>query len=371
MKNFLLISGIMLFLVSCGGGNSGQAKLDKLKKDRENINAEILKLEKEINPKNETAAVPVSVDLLKVQSFDHYIEVQGRIDGNENIGVSPRSAAPMVVTKICVEEGQEVKKGQMLAELDKEVLKQNLTDLKTQLDYATDLYNRQKALWDQKIGSEVQYLTAKNGMESLENKIATLEDQIAMANITSPIDGTVEEIPIKLGQTAMAGVAAFRVINFSKAKAVADIGEAYSAKIKTGDQVKVYLPDLNEEAVCTVTFASKFINATNRTFLVEAQLPPAKNDYRANMVAVLRILDYSNHNSIAIPQNYIQASRDEGQFVFLAIEKEGKKIAHKQTVIPGVSYNGLTEILNGLQPGDKIVTAGYKDLYEGQLIDFK
>jgi RND family efflux transporter MFP subunit len=369
MKKVPFILGLLIIAIACSSPDK-QATLEKLKKEHDQVSTQIATLEKELNTKDKTPATIVSIQSLTTQPFDHYIEVQGRIDGNENIGVSPRTAG--VVTRVIVKEGDNVKKGQALAEMDADVLKRNLTDLQSQLKYLTDLYEKQKALWDQKIGSEVQYLTAKNNKESIENKIASLKDQISMSSITSPIDGTVEDIPIKVGQQAVTGVPAFRVINFSKVKAVADVGEAYSAKIRTGDQVKIFLPDFNVELQQNVTFASKFINPTNRTFNVEVELPPSTNMiYRANMIAVIRIKDYSNASTIAISQNFIQSSKDEGLYVYLAKEENSKKVARKTYIKTGVTYNGLTEILSGLKEGDKLITAGYKDLYDAQVIDYK
>ena len=369
MKKSLFLLGLIIVAISCGSPDKN-SQLEKLKKEHDQISGKIASLEKELKTNVNTPATIVNVQPLALQTFEHYIEVQGRIDGNENIGVSPRTAG--VVTKVIVSEGDHVKRGQLLAELDADVLKQNLTDLQSQLSYVTDLYEKQKSLWDQKIGSEIQFLTAKNNKESVENKIASLKDQIKMSSITSPIEGTVEDIPIKVGQLAVAGVPAFRVINFNKAKAVADVGEAYSSKIRTGDQVKIFLPDLNEEVMEKVTFASKFINATNRTFVVEIELPPSTTVvYRANMIAVIRIKDYTNPSTIALSQNFIQSSRNEGLFAFLAKEENGKKVARKAYIKTGVTYNGLTEILSGLKEGDKLITAGYKDLYDGQVIDYK
>lgn len=369
MKKLISFFVIIFFIVACKSGTDNKTKLEKLKQERDKISQQITQLEGQQSQSYDSPATPVSIEVLKKQAFSHYIEVQGRIDGNENIGVSPRTVG--VVTKILVIEGDHVHKGQVLAELDADVLKQNLKDLQNQLAFVTDLYEKQKNLWDQKIGSEVQYLTAKNNMESIQNKIATIQDQIKMASITAPIDGTIEEIPIKVGQLASAGVPAFRIVNFSKAKVVADVGEAYSAKINSGDQVRIYLPDFNEELEQRVTFASKYINPTNRTFTVEAELNPNQNVYRANMIAVVRIKDYMNPSVIGIPQNYIQSSKNEGQFVFVALAENGKKVARKKYVKTGITYNGLTEILSGLEEGDKIITAGYKDLYEGQIIGYK
>jgi membrane fusion protein (multidrug efflux system) len=372
MKSFFFLIGIIFFLVACRSNESDKkAKLFELKKEHDKLTQEIIKLEKDLVPANNLTATKVNVMVLTKKPFEHYIEVQGRIDGNENIAVSPRNQGG-VVTRILVHEGDAVTKGQVLAELDAEVLEQQLKDLQNRLAFATDIYNRQKTLWDQKIGSEVQYLKAKNDMESAQNGIATLEDQIKMSVITSPIDGTVEDIPIKVGQMASSAssIPAFRVVNFSRAKALADVGEAYSSKVKTGDQVKIYMPDLNQEVEQRVTFASKYINPVNRTFLVEVALPVSNLIYRANMIAVLKIKDYANRSAIAIPQNYIQTSRDEGQFVFVAAEENGRKTAQKRTVISFITFNGLTEIVGGLNEGDKIITAGYKDLYHGQPIDY-
>ncbi len=372
MKKIFLITGIFFILASCGS-NEGDKKsrLEQLKKERDKLTEEILKLEKELTPENTVSVTKVSVALITKTTFEHFIEVQGRIDGNENIAVNPRNQGGTVV-RILVHEGDAVTKGQVLAELDALVLNQQLTDLKNKLAFVTDLYNRQKTLWDQKIGSEIQFLKAKNDMESVQNGIATLEEQIKMSVITAPINGTIEDIPIKVGQLASPAspIPAFRIVNFSKAKALADVGEAYSSKVTVGDEVKILLPDLNRELKERITFSSKYINPTNRTFLVEAALSGSDVHYRANMIAVLKIKDYSNPAAIAIPQNYIQNSRDEGHFVFVASEENGKKIARKRAIVPFVSYNGLTEIVDGLQDGDKIITAGYKDLYNGQPIDY-
>jgi membrane fusion protein (multidrug efflux system) len=370
MKKILFFIVVLFIAASCGSPDK-KAQLENLKKEHDKIALQIATLEKELNPGGTSDATIVSIQPLSAQPFEHYIEVQGRIDGNENIGVSPRS--PGVVDKIFVKEGDYVKKGQVLAELDADVLKRNLKDLENQLEYITDLYQKQKSLWDQNIGSEKQYLDAKNAKESVQNKLEALKEQINMSNITAPISGTVEDIPIKVGQMASAAnpQPAFRIVNFSKVKAVADVGESNSAKIKTGDQVKVFLPDFNQELLQRVTFASKYINPTNRTFLVEVEIPPTENTFRANMIAIIRIKDYTSPTAIAIPQNYIQVSGDEGNFVFLAKEENGKKVARKASVKTGVTYNGLTEILEGLKAGDNLITAGFKDLYAGQLIDYK
>jgi membrane fusion protein, multidrug efflux system len=316
--------------------------------------------------KAETQLKYVSTSEIKLQEFKHYLEVQGRVDGDDNVSVSPKGVG--VITQIFVNNGDHVRKGQILAQLDDAVLQNGLKELKSGLEFATDLYEKQKSLWDKKIGSEVQYLTAKNNKESLENKMATLKDQIDMMKVKSPIDGDVEDVPVKVGQSLAPGMTAFRVINFSHVKIVAEVAEAYSAKIKTGDDVIISIPDLNKEIKAKITFSSKYINPVNRTFIVEVKLNPKDIDARANLIAVIKINDYQVKSAIVIPVNYIQKSM-EGQFVVLANENQPSKLtAHRQKIISGMIYNGMAEIKSGLKEGDKIISAGYLDLNEGQAI---
>ena len=244
---------------------------------------------------------------------------------------------------------------------------QTLEELKTQIDFASNIYNKQKSLWDQKIGSEVQYLTAKNNKESLENKLKTLQEQINMMKITSPIDGTIEEMPIKIGQSMAPGIPAFRVVNFSKVKIMAEVAEAYSAKVSKGDSVLVSFPDINLEIKDKISFASKYINPINRTFSIEIKFNSGKNPIRANMVTVIKIADYNSPNAIIIPVNLVQ-SDNTGSYVYVSETINGKLVAKKRMVKQGMNYNGIVEILDGLKVGDKIITTGYQDLEEGQTI---
>ena len=321
------------------------------------------------NTKTETQIKYVSTMEVKLQEFNHFLEVQGKVDGDDNVSVSPKGMG--VITQIFANNGNHVKKGQILAQLDDAVLQNSLKELKSGLDFATQMYDKQKNLWDKKIGSEVQYLTAKNNKESLENKMATLKDQIDMMKIKSPIEGDVEDVPVKVGQSVSPGITAFRVINFSHVKIVAEVAEAYSAKIKTGDDVIISIPDLNKEVKSKITFSSKYINPTNRTFIIEVKLNPNMIDARANLIAVIKINDYKVHSAIVIPVNYIQKSL-EGQFIVLANENPSSKlVAHRQKVNVGMTYNGLAEIKSGLKEGDKVISAGYTDLNEGQVLSIK
>ncbi len=369
MKKILVILSILTAFTACTGKLDKKAELDKLVKEHDKIAEQIKTLEKELASETGGNKKIVNVAVSDVQPgvFKHYIEVQGKVDGDENVAVSARSAG--VVLSVNVEVGQKVSKGDLLAILDAQVLYASLADLENQSVFITDIYNRQKNLWDQKIGSEVQFLTAKNNKESLENKIKTLKDQIAMSRITSPINGTVEEISLKVGQSVAPGVPTFRVVNFSKIKVMADVAEAYSPKIKSNDSVLVYFPDFNEEIATRLNFTSRFISALNRTFSIEAKLGNMKQEVRANMIAVLKINDYKAANAFTVPANIVQKSMNES-FVYIAVEENGKKVAKKQVITLGMNYNGLIEVLTGLKAGDKIITTGYQDLNQNDLINF-
>ncbi len=369
MKRILVMLSLLIAFSACNRNVDKKAQLEKLMKEHDKISEQIKQLQDELalTDNQNKKIVNVKVAAVIPSVFKHYIEVQGKIDGDENIAISARAAG--VVTSINVTEGQKVSKGQLLGLLDAQVLYTSLADMETQLDYVTDIYNRQKNLWDQKIGSEVQYLTAKNNKESLENKIKTLKGQIDMSRITSPINGTIEEIPIKVGQSIAPGTPTFRVVNFDKIKVVADVAEAYSPLIKSNDSVLIFFPDFNTEISTKLSFSSKFINTLNRTFAVEAYLNSFKYEVRANMVAVLKINDYKAPNAISIPANVIQKSMNQ-QFVYIVAVDKGKKIAKKQVVTTGMTYNGLCEILSGLKAGDQVITTGYQDLNENDILNF-
>jgi RND family efflux transporter MFP subunit len=368
MKTKIISLALIILMVACH--QDKQAELVKLKKDRDVLNEKIKTIEDELtktDSSNLILGTRVAVTELKPSPFNHYIEVQGRVDGDENVNVSTQMGG--IVNQIFVKEGDHVSKGQVLAKLDDKVLQRNMVELQTGYDFANSMYEKQKALWDQKIGSEVQYLTAKNNKEGLERRIATLKDQIAQMSITSPVDGNVEDIPLKIGQMMAPGIIAFRVVNFSTIKVMADIAEAYTSQVNNGDIVKVFFPDLKKEVIGKINFSSKFINPTNRTFSVTVRLADVDPNLKANMIAVLKINDYKNLNALVVPVNVVQTDQT-GSYVAIAEKSTKGNIVKKVEVTPGIIYNGLSEIKSGLKPGDKIITTGYLDLEDGQAINF-
>jgi RND family efflux transporter MFP subunit len=301
---------------------------------------------------------------LMPQTFKTYIEVQGRIDADENVSLS--SEMPGTVTKINVKVGDEVVKGQVLAETDTRIVSQQISDLQTNLDLATQVYQKQKNLWDQKIGTEIQYLQSKTTKESLEKKVSTMQEQIRMSRIISPINGTIDAVNIKIGQAIAPGVPAINVINFSNLKVKADVAESYSSRIKKGNEVQILFPDMKDSITSKVNYAARAISNLTRTFGIEVLLD-SKKDYHPNMVAKLKINDYQSATpKIIVPIKFIQKNTNEN-FVLLAVNG----IVIKNTIKISREYNGLAEISEGLKEGDLLITEGYDLINEGDHINLK
>jgi len=359
---------LVLIAVACSSPADKKSELIKLKKEHDALALKIKTLETELKGSDTTSlskVTSVAVTVAKTEEFNHYLEVQGKVDGEDNIAVSAQM--PGAITAVYVKEGDAVHKGQVLAQLDNSVLQQQVESMKQQLSFATNLYIKQKALWDQQIGSEVQYLTSKNTKENLEKSLAALNDQLEMTRIKSPINGSVEEVNLKVGQLASPGLPAVRVVNFSKAKVVAEIAEAYAPKIKPGNKVIVFFPDFNTEIISQIRFTSKYINPVNRTFLTEVRLGSSKVEYRANMMAVVKINDYRNPAAFTVPVTLIRETQS-GKYIYVAVEENGKLVARRLPVTVGSTYNGLAEITSGITAGEKIITTGFNSLIDGELI---
>ncbi|MDP4184459.1 MAG: efflux RND transporter periplasmic adaptor subunit [Bacteroidota bacterium] len=373
MNKNILILILSVLMLSCGKPDSKKAQYDKLIAERDKLNVQIEQLEKELKADGKLA-LPVKINDVKVDAitekiFKHYIDVQGKVDGDQNTTVSPETAG--TVTRVYVKEGDKVGRGQILAELDAKLIRQSIEEAKTQLDFATNIYNKQKNLWDKRIGSEVQYLTAKNNKESMEKRIATLKEQFSMTRIKSPISGSVEEVQFKVGQAVSPGAPGsnVRVVNMSTIKVIAELSEAYSAGVKQGNEVLISFPDYGEDLHSRISFSSRFIDPVNRTFKAEAKLSQGKIQFRANMIATMKINDYTNPKAIVIPVNVIQKDM-QGQYVLVAGQNGKHIVAIKKPITTGSIYGGYAEILNGLQSGEQLITAGYMNLKDGQFIRF-
>lgn len=366
-KHFVSIV-ISTILISCGSGDK-KSQLEKLIKQRDELNGKIVTLQKEVNPGKNDSLVKkkmVGVINIKPQPFQHMVEIQGRVDADENISLSAK--VPGTITDIFVKEGDEVRIGKSLAEIDNQQIISGIEEIKTQLAFASNVYEKQKNLWDKKIGTELQYLSAKNNKEALEKKLHTMNEQLEMTRIKSPINGTVDEVSIKIGQAVAPGMPAFRVVNFSSLKVKADVAESYISKISEGNKVIVYFPDLQKEISSKISFAGRVINPQNRTFTVEAVLEKNNPQYHPNMIAILKVNDYESVSALVVPLNLVTET-ENGQHVFVAVNESGKWIARKKTVTVGRTYGGNAEITSGLKEGDTIITSGYQGLNEGDILE--
>ena len=361
MKRILSIAAVV-FLASCAGKSTDKkSELESLKKERTEINSKIAKLEAELGSSGApSAAKEVAVFEVSETPFRNYVEVQGKVDAEENVQVTPEAAG--VVTAVYANIGQRVNRGQVLAQIDDKVLDQNMAELQTQLQLANTLFQRQKNLWDQKIGTEVQYLNAKTQKESVERRIATLRSQAAMYKIKAPISGTIDEMELRVGQAVTPGASGIRIINASNLKVKAQVAESYAARVNQNDAVSIIFPDVPDTLDTKLSFASKTIDPISRSFNVEVKLP-SKRTYRPNMLAVLKIVDYKNDNALTIPVNSIQKA-ESGDYVFVAENGKAKRVS----IQAGKVSEGKAEILSGLKSGDKVITAGIQDLNEGDIV---
>lgn len=363
MKNKFLYIVIASVIVACSAPDK-KAELEKLRSQKAELETKIATLEEELAKSDTTKQKLVDVVTMPIalQPFKTYIEVQGRIDADENVSLS--TEMPGTITKINVKVGDEVSKGQVLAETDARAVQQQINDLQTNLDLATQVYQKQKNLWDQKIGTELQFLQSKNAKESLENKISAMQEQVRMSKIISPINGTIDAVNIKIGQSVAPGVPAINVINFSNLKIKADVSESYAARIKVGDEALALFPDMHDSIQSKVNYASRAINNLTRTFGVEVLLD-SKKEYHPNMVAKLKINDYQSATpQVVVPVKFIQKGTNE-QFVLVA--ENGKVV--KKTVKISHEYNGLAEISEGLKAGDMLITEGYDLINEGDKVN--
>lgn len=360
MKKLIYIPVILLLAAACNKPKDKAAELADLKKQQAVIDAKIDSLQKQIGTKDSVKSTDVSAVTVTPGGFTNFVDLQGRIDAQDNVTAYPQAQG--VITHLYVKVGDHVSKGEVLAQLDNSVMLQNVAQAKAQLAFVQTAYERQKNLWDQKIGTEIQFLQAKTNYESAQKQVAGLQQQADLYRIVSPISGTVDQMDLKLGQAASPGATGIRVVNTDVLKVKADVPESYSNDIHQGDNVKVIVPDANDSLMLKVTFASKVIDPGSRSFAIEIKLPQNK-EFKPNMTTVIRVADYSKKNAIAIPLNAIQRS-DTSTFVFVNDNGTAKKVSVKV----GATYGGKSEIVSGLSRGEQLITEGASDLEDGDKV---
>jgi RND family efflux transporter MFP subunit len=376
--NIAILSSILL-MAACGETDS-KAILEKKKKELSALKDEQADLDKKVNlldaeiaKLDPSAAKPdkpklVSLEPVSLSFFAHTIDLQGKVDADNISYVSPRNGGG-IARQVLVKRGDQVKKGQLIIKMDDAIPHQQLENAQIQLDHAKDLYQRRKNLWDQKIGTEVDLINAKNSVDQAEVQVRISKEQLDFTNVYADINGVVDDITIKPGEL-FSGQGQIRIVNTSSLKAVIPVPEVYQERIKVGSAVKIILPELNGKTINgTVSVAGKLIDAQNRSFTIEVRVPYDPL-LRPNQLAIAKIQDYTNANAVAIPVNTLQTD-DKGKFVMVSVTENGKTIARKRIVIIGQAYGDRVEIKDGLKPGDQLITDGFQNLYEGQLITTK
>ena len=369
MKKILFVIVAFLSITACKDNSTPEQKLAKLKKEKIALETQIKEIEDKL-PKKPVMEVEktVQVDSLYNQDFKHYVEVQGTVEADANTWVTSTGG---IVTNLYVKEGDVVKAGQILAKTDMSALERAIDEAKNGLSLATTVYEKQQRLWDQNIGSEIQLIQAKSNKEAAEKAIKRLQAQLSMSYMKSPINGTIDEVKVRVGEMAAPGTpySGIRVVNTSKLTVNAKMADAYLASVKKGDKVSIVFPDINKSTESQLTFVGKVVNPQNRTFPVEAAILNTSGDFAPNMIAKLLINDETYQNVIVVPSNIIQKNID-GDFLLVAVEQDGKFYARKKAVTVGDSYDGKTMIKEGLTTDDKIITFGYSEISDGQLIKF-
>jgi membrane fusion protein (multidrug efflux system) len=378
-KHISMILLIGLIAASCGNAkkdtaaelNDKKVKLQKIREEQKKLTDEAAKLEKEIallDPKSSTSAAKlVAITTLGMGNFTHYIELQGRVDAQNISYVAPSNGMGGVVKALYVTQGQAVRKGQILAKLDDQMIRQQIEPLKVQLSAAEDTYRRTKNLFDQGIGTYQNQLNAKTQVESLEKQIGIIQKQISLTNVTAPSSGIADQVNVRVGEMFAPSGPQIRIVNTSSLKVVAGVPENYLGRVSTGSKILVVLPEQNNDTIhAVVNVVQKVIDPASRSFNIEAQIP-SKPSLKPNQIAQIKILDYSATNVIIVPLNVVQ-SDEKGRYVYVMVKEGNRTLARKKMVITGESYGTGIEIRSGLSAGEQLITEGYQNLYEGQVI---
>lgn len=362
INKLTLATAIVVLLAACGGSKNTKNPKDqlaKLKAEQKELQLKIDELESKVGTK-EAKKVPVYITPMSPSVFNNYIDVQGKVDVDEIVTAIPET--PGIINSILVRPGQYVHKGQIVATLRTESVDRGIAELDQQIDFAKTLYDKQKRLWDQEIGTEIQLLSAKNQYESLLKKKASTITTKKSFNVVSPISGVVDAVDATVGQSYASPVnpPIIRIINTSKLQVKADVAENYASLVRTGSNVMLIFPDVNDTLLTKISYAEKLINNISRTYATYIPLP-TNNKYQPNMIVKVKIATYQNARAFVLPASLIQKT-DKGNFVYVADATNKAKLLPVQL---GNSYDSKVEIVSGMSLGEKVITSGYEELNEG------
>ncbi len=382
MKKILSLITLTMVLVSCGGGNTSvedvvssndleaiRSKRADLTKELKSLEDQVKLLDDAIAELDDNAKLPLVTTMnVQAQMFDHYLELQGDVMTDQNVLVYPEM--PGTLFKIYVKEGQRVGKGQLLASIDDGGLSSQLAQLKTQLALAKTTFERQERLWNQNIGSEIQYLQAKSQFEAQESAVKQLESQVAKSSIRAPFSGIVDEIIKDQGTVVSPGPGSevFRIVNLSNMHVEVDVPEAHLGNIIPGKTVEVYFPVLGQSVQTTIRQTGNFINPGNRSFRIEIPVPNKNGQIKPNLTAIAKINDYSSEEAILIPQSVVSENATGEQYVYITKpDNAGTGMISQRSIIQlGKTQGDIVEVVSGLKAGDQIIIEGARSVRDNQ-----
>jgi membrane fusion protein (multidrug efflux system) len=366
MKNLFIALFATTLLFACGpAGENGaipedlagkRSYLTELRNQHADLEQQIQKLEEEIetmSPDSLTQVRAVTVDTASRGDFMHYVEIQGSVQSDDLVNVTAEVAG--IITNMPVEEGQNVNRGQLIAKVDLEQVNKQIAEIEKSLELAKEVFERQERLWNQKIGSEIQFLQAKNNKERLEKSLETAKFQLSKANVYAPISGVVEVKHLKAGEMASPGMPILTILNTANVKVVAEVPENYIGAVKKGEKVSIRIPALNQELDAPISLVGRTINPANRTFAVEVDLRNSSGMLKPNLLANMKINDYTEKDVVTVPMEMVQQEASGQSFVFIVGKSEkGKAIAQKVLVKTGKAFEGNIIVEEGLK-GDEIL----------------
>lgn len=374
MKNTTHLFLFLLLLSACGGSSdldTLKEKKTELQNEINNLKTQLMSVEEEITSLDNTSTDDklelVTVLKLEKEEFKHYIEAQGTTYSEDNVMVTTDMGG--LVNKVYVDEGQYVSKGQTLIQLDNSIVLNQLSEIETGIALAQEVYEKRKRLWDQNIGSEIEFLQAQNNYNSLIDKKATIQTQLGKATIKAPISGYVEMINLKLGEMASPGMPACQLVNNKNMEIRVDLPENYLGKAKKGNEILVEIPALGLEKTAKIKSVGQTVNSYNRSFQIIATIDNSKNELKPNMLAKVKLTDEAIKDAIVLPTNLLQEASN-GYFVYVVKEDTVNKlsVAKKQHIEVGDSYGGNIVVESGINSGDIVIDKGFRNVLDGQII---
>ncbi|WP_318312315.1 efflux RND transporter periplasmic adaptor subunit [Flagellimonas crocea] len=381
MKKIIQLSILGALIVACGGNNSVEGVLeskdvDAIRAKRNSINDELKTLEEQVKKLDDAIAeldgnakLPlVSTITVQPEEFQHYLQLQGDVMTDQNVLVYPEMAGTLY--RIYVKEGDRVSKGQLLASIDDGGLSSQLAQLKTQAELSKTTFERQKRLWEQNIGSEIQYLQAKTNYEAQQSAVKQLESQLGKSSIRAPFNGIVDDIIKDQGTVVSPGPGSevFRIVNLSDMYIDVEVPESHLPNITPGKEVDVYFPVLGESVSTKVRQTGNFINPSNRSFRVEIPVPNKNGRIKPNLTAQVKINDYTNENAILIPQSVVSENAEGEQYIYVVKEENGETTAKKSIIEPGRTQGDYLEVLKGISAGSQVIVEGARSVRDGQAV---